>query len=131
MTMLTEIRLDLASLRALYKSGKATPSGVIAAVYDRIAEGPLDPIRAGLMPREKALSRGRNPDRVPLASAFPLYGVPFPVDDGIDLAGLPTTACSSAKIVHNLIQAGAIPIGKTISRQSADAFAGFSLSVAT
>ena len=153
--MLTEIRLDLASLRALYKSGKATPSDVISAVYDRFADGLLEPIRAGLMPREKALSRARKLERDPLASAFPLYGVPFTVDDGIDLAGLPATASpgspltgfpgrvgqaaapgaqcrpakGSAKVVHNLIQAGAIPIGKTNTRQSDDGFAGFSLGV--
>src|SRR5215472_8070749 len=100
MTMLTEIRLDLASLRALYKSGKATPSDVIAAVYDRIADGPRKPIRTGLIPREKTLSRARKLERDPLSSALPLYGVPFTVDDGIDLAGLPTTVCSSAKVVH-------------------------------
>jgi hypothetical protein len=127
MTVLTEIRLDLASLRHLYKSGKATPCDVIAAVYDRIADGPPDPTWIVLVPREKARSKARKLERDPLASALPLYGVPFAVTDTIDLAGLPTTACSSAKVVHNLIEAGALPIGKTTRNQSAAGLAGFSL----
>ncbi len=86
--MLTEIRLDLASLRDLYRSGKATPSDVIAAVYVRIADGPLEPIWTAMVPREKALSKARKLERDPLAAALPLYGVPFAVDDNIDLAGL-------------------------------------------
>ena len=125
--MLTEIRLDLASLRDLYKSGKATPSDVIAAVYDRIADGPLEPIWTGLVPREKALSKARKLERDPLASALPLYGVPFAVDDNIDLAGLTATTCSSAKVIHNLIEAGAIPIGKTNRNQSPAGLASFLL----
>lgn len=52
----------------------------------------------------------------------PLYGLPFAVKDNIDLAGLPTTAAcpafayrpqDSAFVVKKLIDAGAIPIGKT------------------
>ena len=55
-------------------------------------------------------------------SALPLYGVPFAIKDNIDLAGVPTTvACPafayvpqrSATVVQRLIDAGAIPIGKT------------------
>ena len=52
----------------------------------------------------------------------PLYGVPFAIKDNIDLAGHPTTAAcpdfayvaqQSAPVVQRLIDAGAIPIGKT------------------
>ena len=53
---------------------------------------------------------------------LPLYGIPFAIKDNIDLAGIPTTAgCAdyaytpekSATVVQRLIDAGAIPIGKT------------------
>ncbi|WP_143871585.1 allophanate hydrolase [Catenovulum sediminis] len=63
----------------------------------------------------------------------PLYGVPFAIKDNIDLAGLPTTAaCSeysyiaekSAYVVEQLIDAGAIPIGKTNLDQFATGLVG-------
>ena len=53
---------------------------------------------------------------------LPLYGIPFAIKDNIDLAGAPTTAgCPEyayqpqqhATVVQRLIDAGAIPIGKT------------------
>ena len=53
---------------------------------------------------------------------FPLYGVPFAIKDNIDLKDVPTTAAcadfsylakASAKVVKNLVTAGAIPLGKT------------------
>ncbi|HQS59155.1 MAG: allophanate hydrolase [Gallionellales bacterium 35-53-114] len=53
---------------------------------------------------------------------LPLYGIPFAIKDNIDLAGAPTTAgCAEyaytaakhATVVQRLIDAGAIPIGKT------------------
>ena len=133
MTMKTEICLDLASLRELYKSGKATPRDVVAAVYDRIAQGPLEPIWISILPREKAMAKARKLELDRLASARPLYGVPFAVKDNIDIAGLPTTAgCPayayapgrSAKVVQSLVDAGAIPLGKTNMDQFATGLAG-------
>jgi allophanate hydrolase len=131
--MRTEIRLDLASLRELYKSGQATPSDVIASIYDRIGDAPLEPVWISMLPREKAMSKARKLERDPLASALPLYGVPFAVKDNIDLAGLPTTAACpaysytpahSAHVVHALIEAGAIPVGKTNMDQFATGLVG-------
>lgn len=63
----------------------------------------------------------------------PLYGVPFAIKDNIDLAGIPTTAgCPdyaytpsvSAPVVQRLIDAGAIPIGKTNLDQFATGLVG-------
>ena len=71
------------------------------------------------------------------AAAFdaqPLLGMPFAVKDNIDVAGLPTTAgCPSfatgpaaahAAVVQRLVDAGAIPIGKTNLDQFATGLVG-------
>ena len=64
---------------------------------------------------------------------LPLYGVPFAIKDNIDLSLLPTTAgCEayryqpqeSAQIVKLLIEAGAIPLGKTNLDQFATGLVG-------
>ncbi|WP_026972626.1 allophanate hydrolase [Aliagarivorans marinus] len=63
----------------------------------------------------------------------PLYGVPFAIKDNIDLAGLPTTAgcpdyayepSDSAFVVAKLIEAGAVPLGKTNLDQFATGLVG-------
>jgi allophanate hydrolase len=63
----------------------------------------------------------------------PLYGIPFAIKDNIDLAGIPTTAgCAefayvpqrSATVVQRLIDAGAIPLGKTNLDQFATGLVG-------
>src|SRR5205814_2265898 len=67
------------------------------------------------------------------AAAQPLYGVPFAIKDNIDLAGAPTTAAcrefaytpnASAFVVQRLLEAGAIPIGKTNLDQFATGLVG-------
>src|SRR3954469_23502059 len=126
------MELDLASLRALYKSGAATPSDVIAEVYDRVAAS-SEPIFISLLPREKALAKAKKLEQTPLADASPLYGVPFAIKDNIDLACLPTTAACpafsysparSATVVRQLKNAGAIAIGKTNMDQFATGLVG-------
>lgn len=63
----------------------------------------------------------------------PLWGIPFAIKDNIDLKGIPTTAgCEeykyipqeSATVVRLLIEAGAIPIGKTNLDQFATGLVG-------
>jgi allophanate hydrolase len=126
------MQLDLATLRAVYKSAAARPSDVIAAVYDRIAASDA-PVWITAVPREKALAKARKLEQSPLADALPLYGVPFAIKDNIDLAGVPTTAACpayaysparSATVVQSLIEAGAIPIGKTNLDQFATGLVG-------
>ena len=56
------------------------------------------------------------------SQGLPLYGIPFAIKDNIDLKGIPTTAgcpayahtpSRSATIVRQLIELGAVPVGKT------------------
>ena len=131
--MYRDIKLDLGSLRGLYKSGGATPSDVIATIYDRMGTQPLEPVWISVVPREKALSRARKLERDPVGPVRPLYGVPFAIKDNIDVAGLPTTAACpaysytpghSAYVVQALVDAGAIPIGKTNMDQFATGLVG-------
>ncbi len=70
---------------------------------------------------------GQSPD------SLPLYGIPFAVKDNIDLEGLATTAAcpaysymptESATVVQLLIDAGAIPLGKTNMDQFATGLVG-------
>jgi allophanate hydrolase len=128
-----EIKLDLGSLRELYKSGTATPTDVIATVYDRLSTQPLEPVWISVVPREKALARARKLERDPVGPVRPLYGVPFAIKDNIDLAGLPTSAACpayaympgrSATVVQALVDAGAIPVGKTNMDQFAAGLEG-------
>lgn len=64
---------------------------------------------------------------------LPLYGIPFAIKDNIDLKDIPTTAAckeykytpkKSAFVVQSLIDAGAIPIGKTNLDQFATGLVG-------
>lgn len=68
-----------------------------------------------------------------LLTAMPLYGVPFAVKDNIDVAGMPTTAACAefsyvaeedAFVVHRLLAAGAILVGKTNLDQFATGLVG-------
>ena len=127
---MTDIGFDLAALREGYAAG-LDPVAVIDAVYDRI-EAAGDPgIFISLSPRETARAAAR------ALGAFdakkPLWGAPFAVKDNIDVAGLPTTAAcptfaraptEHAFAVRRLIDAGAIPIGKTNLDQFATGLVG-------
>ena len=73
------------------------------------------------------------PDVSTLLSAHPLFGVPFVVKDNIDVEGLPTTAACpafarnatrDATVVHRLLRAGAVLLGKTNLDQFATGLVG-------
>ena len=66
------IKLDLGSLRELYKSGVASPADVVATIYDRINQEPLEPVWISVVPREKALLRARRLERDPVGPGIQL-----------------------------------------------------------
>jgi allophanate hydrolase len=123
----------MAALRHRYATGELTPTGLIEDLWPRLAElGDPHAVwisrleRAELLRYAQALAE-RRPD------SLPLYGVPFAIKDNIDLAGASTTAACpafayepkrSATVVQRLIDAGAIPLGKTNLDQFATGLVG-------
>lgn len=85
----------------------------------RLSDAELEPYLVRL--------EGADPD------SLPLFGVPFAIKDNIDLAGVPTTAAcpdyrylpeQSAFVVQQLVDAGAVPVGKTNLDQFATGLVG-------
>lgn len=92
----------------------------IKTTYQRIREKGADGVWISLVPEEENLHRAAEIEA--RREQFPLAGKTFAIKDNIDLAGLPTTAAcpefsyepkENAHVVQRLIEAGAIPIGKT------------------
>ena len=108
-------------LAARYRSGSLTPLRLVDEILARIEARGDDHVWIHRLSRDELVAyAGRLQESDP--SAKPLYGVPFAIKDNIDLADHPTTAgCpdfayvaqDSAPVVRRLIDAGAIPIGKT------------------
>jgi allophanate hydrolase len=113
--------MSIASLRAAYLSQSLKPLDVLADIRERAAENAEHNIwihllsEAELSPYLKALEE-KDPQ------SHPLWGIPFAIKDNIDLADIATTAACkefafvptrSAQVVQQLIDAGAIPVGKT------------------
>src|SRR5262245_13775152 len=103
-----------------YRAGRFTPSEIAAQALERAERAPERNVWIERLKRDQVLQRARDLERGP--RDLPLYGVPFAIKDSIDLAGVPTTvACPeyayvperSAFLVQRLLDAGAIPLGKT------------------
>jgi allophanate hydrolase len=119
MNTISTLSFDLASLQAAYAAG-ATVRQVIGEAQRRCADDASNAFihRLDLTELEPYLARLEQLK----PSELPLYGVPFAIKDNIDLAGVPTTAgCPEyaytpqrhAFVVQQLIDAGAVPMGKT------------------
>ncbi len=117
--MTTALDMTLAGVRQRYASG-TTPSELMALLRQRaeslsehnmfihlLSADELQPWLDALQAKDPTTS--------------PLWGVPFVLKDNIDLAGIPTTAAceafaytpsESAFVVQQLLDAGALPLGK-------------------
>ena len=126
------MNLTISALRAAYLSGTLAPRAVVADIQRRCDRSETHNIwitrltAAQLQPYLERLDHHAPDD-------LPLYGIPFAIKDNIDLAGVSTTAgCAafaytperSAFVVQRLIDAGAIPIGKTNMDQFATGLVG-------
>lgn len=115
------LNLSISALSKAYATGDLTPKDVIKNIAQnnliysgkniwiyQLNQNELSPYLDALV------------DKKP--EDYPLWGIPFAIKDNIDLEGIPTTAAcpefsytpdKSATVVQQLIDAGAIPIGKT------------------
>jgi len=124
--------LDISELATRYRSGTLTPSDLVDHVLARIAARGNDCVWIELVGRDELLASARRLEAEGPAGK-PLYGIPFAIKDNIDLAGHTTTAAcpafsyraaQSAEAVRRLIDAGALPIGKTNLDQFATGLSG-------
>jgi allophanate hydrolase len=122
--------LTVDNLLRLYRSGSVTPYEVIDEIIKRVNKA--SEYHIWITPPDISLCKPYI-DALPSDKRLPLWGVPFAVKDNIDLAGAMTTAgCPayaytpqrSAAVVEALINAGAIPIGKTNMDQFATGLVG-------
>jgi allophanate hydrolase len=124
--------LLIGDLRAGYAAGSFTPAEVFHRLLERIDGDTERHVWIHRLSRDEVMRYvdALRPDRI---DRLPLYGVPFVIKDNIDLAGVPTTAACpsfayrptrSATVVQRLLDAGAIPLGKTNLDQFATGLVG-------
>ncbi|MDR1941224.1 MAG: allophanate hydrolase [Endomicrobium sp.] len=125
-------KLTISYLRKAYLDGVLQPEDVLSEILARvgrfrqfniwISEPSLDFVTAYIK-RLKTMD----------IMKYPLWGIPFAVKDNIDVKGLQTSAgcpkyaytpSGHAAVVQNLINAGAIPLGKTNLDQFATGLVG-------
>ncbi|MDR1713357.1 MAG: hypothetical protein LBR39_04310, partial [Coriobacteriales bacterium] len=126
---------ELTALRRAYAAGALSPRQVVdmlvakSGEYDEYNVWIIPPAQ---MPLQSYLERLDNLDPGD-TQRYPLWGIPFAIKDNIDLAGVCTTAgCpgysylpdKNATVVQRLIEAGAIPVGKTNLDQFATGLVG-------
>lgn len=131
MQAITLGKTTIEQLRKLYETEVTTPRQVVEQII-------------ALSKRDEAYNIWITPPSLQLIEPYlqaletkgkslPLWGIPFAVKDNIDVYGMPTTAgCEAysyepqqhAFVVQRLVDAGAIPIGKTNLDQFATGLVG-------
>lgn len=126
------MNLSISYLQAQYRSGRLTPAMLVEQLSRSIHENDDHHIWIRRLSLDEMFAYAQKLEDVDPTS-LPLYGIPFAIKDNIDLAGIPTTAAcpefaytpnTSATVVQKLIDAGAIPVGKTNLDQFATGLVG-------
>lgn len=126
------MKLNIQDLRAKYISGETTIKEVVSSILEKIEQTRDYNIWIYTLNEEEISPYLKNLEDKNIED-LPLYGIPFAIKDNIDLVGIPTTAAcpefsyipnKSAFVVEKLIEAGAIPIGKTNLDQFATGLVG-------
>ena len=129
---MTILDLSISSLHRRYRDGDFTPAALIDLLWPALAAEDTHHTWISRLTRDQ-LALYLDALAGASVASHPLYGVPFAIKDNMDLAGLPTTAgCPAfayvpertATTVQRLIDAGAIPLGKTNLDQFATGLVG-------
>jgi allophanate hydrolase len=130
--MPVEDSLLISGLRTGYLANRFTPAEVMARLIDRADSAEQRHIWITRLSHDQVMGYVRALQSRSIED-LPLYGIPFVIKDNIDLAGVPTTAACppfayvparSATVVERLLEAGAIPLGKTNLDQFATGLVG-------
>lgn len=126
------MELDLKSLRHGYLKQNYSIQQVITKIKKKISENQSHNSWIYILNDQELKKYILNLEKNSIYD-LPLYGVPFAIKDNIDLEGIPTsvgckkfcyTPKKSAKVISQLINLGAIPIGKTNMDQFATGLVG-------
>jgi allophanate hydrolase len=124
--------LIISDLLESYRTGLRTPAEVMDRLLEKSAGTDEHNVWITRLPRDQVMAyvSALDPGAI---DRLPLYGIPFVIKDNIDLAAVSTTAgCPSfaytpphsATVVQKLVDAGAIPLGKTNLDQFATGLVG-------